>query len=105
MITRIWHGWTAPDKADDYERLLRTDILPGIREQAGESFHGVQLLRQPGQDEVEFVTIMWFDSLDGVRKFAGDNHERAVVPDRAQAVLSRYDDTVRHYEVKEHLTP
>jgi hypothetical protein len=34
---------------------------------------------------------MWFDCRDAVRSFAGDDHERAVVPEAARAVLARFD--------------
>jgi hypothetical protein len=50
--------------------------------------------------EVEFVTIMWFDSLDAVRSFAGEDYEVAVVPQKARALLARFDARSQHYEVR-----
>jgi hypothetical protein len=50
---------------------------------------------------VEFVTIMWFDSLDAVRAFAGPDYETAVVPPKAQTLLLRYDTRSAHYSVAE----
>ena len=70
MIGRIWHGWTSPENADAYEQLLRSEVLPGICRIEG--YRGVQLFRRPEGDEVEFVTLTLFDSLDAVRRFAGE---------------------------------
>lgn len=96
MISRIWHGWTAPGNADAYEQLLRSEILPGIDRVDG--FLGAYVLRRNVGDEVEFVTITQFDSLDGVRAFAGDDYERAVVLPEARKLLTRFDERSAHYE-------
>ena len=101
MISRIWRGWTTPANADTYEALLRSEIFPGIISRGLPGFRGIQLLRRPVDDTVEFVTEMWFDSMDGVRAFAGDDHEAAVVPARARAVLLRFDPRSAHYEVRD----
>lgn len=100
MISRIWHGWTTPDNADKYEALLKEEILIGILNRHIRGFKSIQLLRRPVGDEVEFVTIMRFDSLDAVREFAGEDYEVAFVPEKARAVLSRYDERSQHYEVR-----
>ena len=99
MISRIWHGWTSHANADAYERLLRAEIFPGIVGRAIPGFHSIELLRRADGDEVEFVTIMHFDSFDAVRDFAGANYESAVVPPKARALLSRFNAASRHYEV------
>lgn len=101
MISRIWHGWTTPENAGSYEELLRHEIFQGIEGRAIPGFRGIDLLRRDGPDEAEFVTIMWFDSLDAVRSFAGPDYEVAVVPTAAQALLARYDGRSAHYEVRE----
>jgi hypothetical protein len=107
MILRIWHGWTTPENAPHYEGLLRTEIFPGIAAMGVEGYRGVQLLRRDvaaadapdGEVEVEFATIMTFDSLDAVRTFAGEDYETAYVPESARAVLKRFDTASRHFEV------
>jgi heme-degrading monooxygenase HmoA len=101
MISRIWHGWTAPANADTYENLLRHEIFEGIVGRRIAGFRGIDLLRRTAGAEVEFVTVMWFDSLDAVRAFAGADYEAAVVPPAARAVLARFDPRSAHYEVKE----
>ena len=100
MISRIWHGWTTPANADAYERLLREEVFVGIHGRRIAGFHGIELLRRSLANEIEFVTVMWFDSLDAVRTFAGDDYEVAVVPPAARAVLSRFDPRSAHYEVR-----
>ncbi len=100
MISRIWHGWTTLGNADTYEALLKEEIFLGIQNRRIRGFKGIQLLRRQVGDEVEFVTIMSFDSLDAVREFAGEDYEAAVVPAEARAVLSRFDTRSQHYEVR-----
>ena len=101
MICRIWHGWTTPANADAYEHLLREEIFVGIADRHIEGFRRIELLRRAAGAEVEFVTMMWFDSLDAVRAFAGEEYELAVVPRSARAILARFDDRSQHYEVQE----
>lgn len=99
MICRIWHGWTTPEEADAYESLLRSDIFVGIAERGIRGFRKIDLLRRAEAATVEFVTLMWFDSLDAVRAFAGVDYEAAVVPPAARALLQRFDTRSTHYEV------
>ena len=94
------HGWTNPANADPYETLLKSEIFAGIRERQIAGFRGILLFRRELGEEVEFVTIMWFDSLEAVRAFAGEDYERAVVPPKARALLARFDARSQHYEIK-----
>ena len=103
MITRIWHGWTTGANADAYEQLLRTEIFPGIHARSIPGYRGIQLYRRQIGSETEFLTVMWFESLAAVKAFAGADHEAAVVPPKARALLSRHDARSAHYEVKESL--
>ncbi len=98
MITRIWHGWTTLANATVYENLLLNEIFTGIAARKILGYRGISLCKRESGAEVEFVTIMWFDSLDAVRAFAGEKHEVAVVPPKARAVLSRFDPVSAHYE-------
>ena len=100
MISRIWHGWATPGNADKYEALLKEEIFVGIQARHIRGFKGIQLLRREIGAEVEFVTIMLFDSLDAVRDFAGDDYEAAVVPGKARTILSHFDERSQHYEVR-----
>jgi hypothetical protein len=100
MISRVWHGWTVPANADAYEALLKGGIFTGIQNRQIAGYRGIHLFRRNLGDEVEFVTVMWFDSVDAVRVFAGKDYEVAVVPPKARALLSRFDARSQHYEVK-----
>lgn len=71
MITRIWRGWTTPENADVYQALLLTEIFPGIESRGIAGYCGISLGRRNVGDEVEFVTLMWFDSLANVKTFSG----------------------------------
>jgi heme-degrading monooxygenase HmoA len=101
MIVRIWHGWTAPGDADAYEELLKDEVFTGIGARRIEGYQGIELLRRDGAGEVEFITIMRFDSIASVREFAGADYEVAVVPAAARALLSRFDSRSQHYELRE----
>lgn len=100
MIARIWHGWTTPGNADRYEALLKEEIFIGIQNRQIPGFQSIRLLRRPLESEVEFVTIMLFDSLDAVRQFAGEDYEAAFVPDKARTILSHFDQRAQHYEIR-----
>jgi antibiotic biosynthesis monooxygenase (ABM) superfamily enzyme len=103
MIGRVWHGWTTHGNADRYEELLKKKIFPGIAAKNVAGYRGLQLFRRPAGNEIEFVTIMWFDSWDAVKRFAGEDHERAYVPAAAREVLARFDERSQHYEIRERL--
>lgn len=100
MISRIWHGWTSPENADAYETLLKEEIFVNIGKRKIKGYEGIQLFRRKVGKEVEFITIMWFDSLDAVKEFAGENYEQSVVPENARKLLQRFDSHSQHYEVK-----
>jgi heme-degrading monooxygenase HmoA len=96
MIARLWRG-SASDaaKADAYRRHVTTQVLPSLS--AIEGYRGARVLRR-GE---EFLVITFWESMDAIRGFAGEDPERAVVEPEARAVLAQFDDFVRHYEVQE----
>lgn len=100
MICRVWHGWTTLEKADAYERYLKDELFPRVeKELSPHGYRGFELLRRSQDHEVEFVTMLWFQSLEAVRSFAGANYEMPVISDKARTLLYRYADRVTHYEV------
>jgi len=96
-IMRIWHGWTSPENADAYERLLRGEILPDIHRIDG--YTGAHLLRRADGDsgQVEFITITTWESWEAIERFSSDGHTGAVVPEKARALLARFDEHSQHY--------
>jgi hypothetical protein len=97
MILRYWRGWTTPDNADAYHKIVSEQVLPGIAARRLDGYYGAYLLRRDLDQEVEFATVMIFDSVDKVRAFAGDDYETAYVPPAARAVLARFDEKSAHY--------
>lgn len=97
MIARVWHGYAKPENADAYEAMLKPETLPGIGKVKG--YRGSYLLRRQAADEVEFITILLWDSLEAVRAVAGEDYETAVVPEERRKHLSHYDAKAAHYEI------
>ena len=98
-IKRVWHGWTTKQNADKYQKILSNEVLPGIEAKNIPGYKKIEVLRIELEDEVEFVTIMTFDSLQNVKDFQGENYKKCYVPDVAQKVLKRWDQESIHYEL------
>ncbi|MEO9884409.1 MAG: antibiotic biosynthesis monooxygenase [Balneola sp.] len=99
MIARIWHGWTTPENADAYYQVLTEEVIPQIESYKMEGYRKIEVLRKEHADETEFITIMYFDSLDLIKQFVGEDYEVAHVPEAAQKALKRWDKRSQHYEV------
>ena len=99
MIARIWHGSTKLENADSYEVMLTPELLPGISKVAG--FKGSYFLRRRW-NEVEFITILLWESLEALKAFAGENYEVSIIPEERRRFLSRHDEKAAHYEVISH---
>ena len=99
VILRYWRGWTTPDNADEYYKIVSEQVLPGIAKRRLDGYHGAYLLRRDLDQEVEFATVMIFESLDSIRAFAGEDYETAYVPPAARAVLARFDEKSAHYTI------
>ncbi len=104
IIERVWHGWTSHENASAYEELLKKEIFIGIGKRDIKGYIGIKLMVRKHEEEVEFITIMRFDSFDAVKAFAGEDYEKSVVPEKAQKLLLRFDEKSAHYEIKEELT-
>ena len=98
MIARIWHGWTKRSDAQTYENMLRSEILPGIAARKVNGYRGAELFILEDGDEVEFVTLLRFDSMNGVKEFAGDNESKPVIFPKAEALIARMEQA-RHYRI------
>jgi hypothetical protein len=97
MVARIWHGYTTVENADTYEAMLKPELLPGLGSKRG--FRGSYLMRRALGAEVEFITIILWESIDDIRAIAGEDYEAAVVPDERKKVLSRWDLKAAHYDI------
>ena len=99
MIARIWHGWTRPGDAKTYEDMLRDEIFPGILRRSIKGYRGAELFVHEDGDEVEFVTLLRFDSMDAVKEFAGADESKPVIYPKAEVLLTRMDERSRHYRI------
>lgn len=100
-IKRVWHGWTTKENADKYQRILQNKVIPSIEAKNIPGFKKFEILRFELEDEIEFVTIITFESIQNVIAFQGENYKKAYIPDSAQKVLKRWDTEVPHYELIE----
>lgn len=100
-IKRVWHGWTTRENAERYQTILKTEVLPGIEAKNIPGYKKIEVLRIDREEDVEFVTIMTFESLRNVIEFQGENYKKCYVPDAAQKVLKRWDLESTHYELIE----
>ncbi|MEO7601979.1 MAG: hypothetical protein ABIS39_01770 [Sphingomicrobium sp.] len=98
-VCRLWRGWATPDQAAAYERIVREEVIPGIEVRRIPGFRHIDLMRRDLGAEVEFQTLMWFDSLDSIIAFMGEDYSAGHVPPAARAVLARFDDRAAHFEV------
>jgi heme-degrading monooxygenase HmoA len=99
VIARVWCATATPANAPKYAEHLGTHVIPVLRQLKG--YVDACLWQRPAGDLVELVVVTRWRSLESISDFAGEDIERAVVADEAAAVLVRYDDRVRHYEVVE----
>lgn len=97
MIARVWHGSTKPEHADAYESMLKPELLPGISKAKG--YRGSFLMRRNVGAEVEFITILLFDSIDNIKAVAGPDYEQSIIPEDRRRYLSKHDEKAAHYEV------
>lgn len=98
-ICRLWRGWTTPENADAYERIVRGEVIPAIEARRIPGFCHIDLMKRELGDEVEFQTLMWFDSMDAIKAFMGEDYAASHVPAAAQAVLKRFEERAAHFEV------
>jgi heme-degrading monooxygenase HmoA len=99
MICRLWRGWTPAANAAAYEAIVRGEVIPEIERRWIPGFLAIDLMRRDFEDGVEFATLMWFDDLEAVKAFVGDDYEIAHVPEQARHVLARFDERSTHFEV------
>ncbi len=97
MIARVWHGTTTPENADPYESMLKPELLPGISKVPG--FKGSYFLRRNVGNDVEFITILLWESIDALKAFAGPDYEVSIIPEDRRKYLKHHDEHAAHYEV------
>ena len=99
MICRLWRGWATNENAERYEAIVRNEVIPAIEARRIPGFLHIDLMKRDLENEVEFQTLMWFESLDSIIAFMGEDYSLSHVPTNARAVLSRFEDRAAHYQV------
>ena len=100
-VARIWHGWTTVENADAYQAVAEGEVFPAIMERHIPGLVSAHLMRADDvvDGEVEFTTIIWFESLDAVKNFMGDDYRNAHMPENARAVLKRFNSEAKHFHI------
>jgi antibiotic biosynthesis monooxygenase (ABM) superfamily enzyme len=99
MIARVWHGWTKSADAAAYEEMLRNEIFPAIAARKIKGYRGAELFTREDGDEVEFVTLLRFESIEGVQEFAGADEAKPVIYPEAEPLLVRMAERSQHYRI------
>ena len=100
MIARIWHGWTTRENAEKYERLLREEVLLEIAKRAIPGYKGAEIfIREAENNEMEFITLLRFETLDAVKIFAGKDYEQPVIPPECRKLLKRHSEKSHHHRI------
>src|SRR5262245_46365456 len=84
-IGRIWRGRTLASKADEYQKYLDSNGITRVLATPGNL--GVTVLRRPDGDKTEFLVLSIWESLDAVKKFAGQDYQKAVILERDREYL------------------
>jgi heme-degrading monooxygenase HmoA len=103
MVARIWRGSASFENEDVYEKFLKTEFMPAVEKKNIPGYRKFQLLRKEETDEVAFITIMWFDTLEQIKAFAGEDYEKAVIHSTALSLLKKHDSHAQHFELRHEL--
>ena len=97
LIARVWHGVTAAARADAYADYLERTGAKDCRATPGN--RGVYVLRRIKQDRAEFKFISLWDSFEAIRRFAGEDYEKAHYYPEDRDFLVELEPFVDHYDV------
>ncbi|MHA4806491.1 antibiotic biosynthesis monooxygenase [Flavitalea flava] len=99
MIARIWHGKTKASQLEAYSAFLRERAVPDYSSTKG--FKGLSFLHQIKGDEAHFNLITYWENLDVIRNFAGEDLEKAKYYPEDKDFLLEFEEKVQHHEVFE----
>ncbi len=98
MIARFWSAYSTPEQAPAYVYHLKTRVLPELRKLEG--YSSAMLLERQADSGIEIIVLTFWESLQSIRAFAGDDQERAVIADEAAALLTSFDQRTKHYHLQ-----
>jgi heme-degrading monooxygenase HmoA len=96
-IARIWRGRTLAAKADEYQSYLDKTGISRVRETPGNL--GVTVLRRNDGAKTEFLVLSIWESVEAIKKFAGEDYQKAVILPRDREYLLEVEPNVLHYEI------
>ncbi len=97
MIARIWHGRTKAEDYEAYTEFLKERAIPDYRGTDG--FVRLVFLRALKGNEGHFTLITFWESIDSIKKFAGEDYEKAKYYPEDKDFLLEFEEKVAHYEV------
>ncbi len=97
MIVRMWHGRVPTSKAAAYRAFLNARAIPDYRSVPGNL--AVYILERQDGDVTHFITLTFWESMDAIRAFAGDEVEAAKYYEEDKDFLLEFEPTVQHYTV------
>ncbi|MDQ1096409.1 MULTISPECIES: hypothetical protein [Chryseobacterium] len=99
-ITRIWHGIVHIEKADEYLRYVEETGIVQYKNTSGNL--STKILRKRDQEICHFLTVTEWDSYESIKKFAGDDYEKAKYYPEDKNFLLEFEENVSHYETFEY---
>jgi heme-degrading monooxygenase HmoA len=99
VIARIWRGAVRKQDGDEYAKYIRDTGLGEYKETPGNL--GAWMLRRDVGELTEFITLTYWESIDAVKAFAGEDYETAVYYPKDDDFLVEREDKCAHYEVEE----
>jgi heme-degrading monooxygenase HmoA len=97
MIARIWHGKTRVEDYEAYTQFLKNVAIPDYQKTTG--FNGLTFLRQIRDNAGHFYLITYWDNMEVIKNFAGEDSEKAKYYPEDRDFLLEFEVLVQHYEV------
>ena len=97
MIARIWHGKTSVENFDIYASFLQEVAIPDYQKTKG--FTGLSFLKKIENNEGHFTLITYWENLEVIKNFAGEDYEKAKYYPEDDAFLLEFEENVQHHEV------
>lgn len=98
-IERHWTGIARKERAAEYIQHLKHDTFPQLSGIKG--FISARILHRELKEGIEFLIVTEWESIEDIKKFAGDDVEQSVVPELVQNIMLQYDQRCRHFTVEE----
>jgi len=95
-ITRMWHGRTKAEHAEEYLEYVEATGIRDYREIEGNL--SVRILRKVEKEVCHFWTVTEWDSIESIKKFAGDDYEKARYYPEDKQYLLEFEEHVQHFE-------